>query len=476
MENKIFILIAIFSLSLSGCNNWLDVRPETEVDLEDMYADQQGFQDALTGAYLDLKNDNAYGKDLTYNIIEYLAQHWDCASESTEEELSRYNYTHTAVQDAFENIYSQLYAAIASVNMILEQIDGKQEVFEQGMYEIIKGEALAIRAFCHFDLLRLFGPMPTQVSGVRILPYVTSVSLAYHEHHTYEVYTQLLENDLLLADSLLSTADPIIFTIAQEREELSIAAENFLVKRQIRFNYYAVKALEARFYLWLGGDENKAKAYTCAQEVIGALDEDGQPLFSLGSSSDIGSQNYVFTSEHILAIYDYQLADKAEDMFTMESPFSKERDIVVPDLYAAGTTDIRFQIWQEYTAENGAKSFTIKKYHQDKTVDEGDINQIPLIRLAEMYFIAMECGTLAEADALYETFCLSRDIPLLEIRSENQLKDILLDEYNKEFYGEGQAFYAFKRLAVENILWAQDPGNAETYVVPLPLNEVNYNN
>ena len=69
--------------------------------------------------------------------------------------------------------------------MILEQIDARQDVFEPGMYEIIKGEALAMRAYCPFDLLRLFGPMPTRTSTGKILPYVTTVGIDYHTHHTY---------------------------------------------------------------------------------------------------------------------------------------------------------------------------------------------------------------------------------------------------------------------------------------------------
>ena len=99
-----------------------------------------------------------------------------------------------------------------------------------------------------------------------------------------------------------------------------------------------------------------------------------------------------------------------------------------------------------------------------------------MIRLAEMYFIAMECGPLSEASRLYEEFCLSRDIELVNLQSEAQLEEVLIKEYNKEFYAEGKAFYAFKRLAVENILWAKFPGDEESYVVPLPLSEINYGN
>ena len=474
MKNKLQILICIVAIGLTGCNNWLDVRPDTEVYLDDMYADQQGFQDALIGAYLDLKSNSAYGQELMYGTIEYLAQHWDYTSQSIEENISRYNYINESVQSRFSSIYSQLYTTIASINMVLEQIDSKRDVFEIDMYEIIKGEALAMRAFCHFDLLRLFGPMPTQTNGTRILPYVTTVGIDYHEHHTYEVYTSLLETDLVQADSLLKQADPILLSEEEiEAKKLSVAAYDFIQERQIRFNYYAVKALEARFYLWLGGTENKAKAYTCAKEVIEAVDKEGKPMFSLGSTNDISDGDYSFSKEHILAIYDFELEENAEQLFSEDAIYSKTRDLVMYDLYTAGTTDIRFQLWRSYSSGN-EQSFTILKFKQD--VLSNPINQKPLIRLAEMYFIAMECGELVEANALYEEFCIARDIPILEITNTLQLENILADEYNKEFYGEGQAFYAFKRLAVENILWAQDPGDKNSYVVPLPPREVNYNN
>ena len=476
MKNRLYSIMLLFCISFSGCNNWLDVHPDTEMSLEDMFANQQGFQDVLTGCYLDLKSNSAYGQSLIYGPIEFLAQHWDYATESTEEDISRYNYQDENVSYTFRSIYSQLYSVIASTNMILEQIDSKQDVFETGMYEIIKGEALAMRAFCHFDLLRLFGPMPTQTDGSRILPYVTTVSLDYHEHHTYEVYTAFLEADLLQADSLLKQYDPIVTQASEEEgidNDLSVSAENFLLQRQIRFNYYAVKGLEARFYLWLGGANNKAKAYLCAKEVIDAVDSSNEPLFVLGNQDDIDEEDYSFPSEHVLAIYDHNLETTATN-FTEDSPYSKAEALVTLELYTPGTTDIRSKIWQEYITDHST-TYTIKKFKQRTDLSEGPTNQLPLIRLSEMFFIAMECSELAEANKLYEEFCIARDIPVIEIVDEIQLENILIDEYNKEFYGEGQAFYAFKRLAVENILWAQDPGNRESYVVPLPQDEVSYN-
>ena len=166
--------------------------------------------------------------------------------------------------------------------------------------------------------------------------------------------------------------------------------------------------------------------------------------------------------------------DNADNTFTTETSYSKARNVLSPDLFPSGTTDIRFiSLWKEYTAGNGSVANSTVKFIQK---EGSEINQLPLIRLVEMYFIAMECGTLSEANRLYEEFCLSRDIELVTLQDEARLEETLIKEYNKEFYAEGQAFYAFKRLAVEDILWAEFPGNEESYVVPLPLTEINYGN
>ncbi|MEI3126964.1 MAG: hypothetical protein V8T44_14125 [Odoribacter splanchnicus] len=83
MKIKLYILACWLLSGLVSCNDWLDVKPETEMTLEEMYADQQGFQDALTGAYLNMKSTGAYGQQLMYGTVEYLAQHWDCSANST---------------------------------------------------------------------------------------------------------------------------------------------------------------------------------------------------------------------------------------------------------------------------------------------------------------------------------------------------------------------------------------------------------
>ena len=124
-----------------------------------------------------------------------------------------------------------------------------------------------------------------------------------------------------------------------------------------------------------------------------------------------------------------------------------------------------------YDSYNWTYNNYFKKYLQSEGMPALSKGSIPLIRLYEMYLIAMECAPLAEADALYAEMCAARDIPAVTIDDELQRKDILVLEYNKEFYGEGQMFYAYKRLAIEDIFYAKEKGSVGAYVIPLPKEE-----
>ena len=114
------------------------------------------------------------------------------------------------------------------------------------------------------------------------------------------------------------------------------------------------------------------------------------------------------------------------------------------------------------------RPFYFLKYTQAEKMPALAKNVIPLIRLSEMYLIAIECAPADEAAKLYATFCEARDITPSDISSPDKLREVLIKEYNKEFY-------AYKRLGATDIYWASVPGSEATYVVPLPVKEAVYN-
>ena len=66
---------------------------------------------------------------------------------------------------------------------------------------------------------------------------------------------------------------------------------------------------------------------------------------------------------------------------------------------------------------------------------------------------------------------VARNAPALTITSQEQLNELLIKEYNREFYGEGQMFYTYKRMGETNILWSKTAADESTYVIPLPETE-----
>jgi hypothetical protein len=398
-----------------------------------------------------------------------LAQHWT-NTDDLGKYLKAYNYEQSVVETKINSFYGNLYKVIADVNGLLNNIDARKEMFEGNNFEIIKGEALAIRAFCHFDVLRLFGPIPTNLPEGTILPYVTTVSIVPNRLVSYNDFTTKLLADLDEAERCLEGNDPILTASIKELSTLEVAQDdNFLCDRQMRMNYYAVCALKARVQLWLG---NKNEALKYAQKVIDAKDPNGNVMFRLGSATDCANGDLIFSSEHIFNLNVYNLSDfkiSAANTFYTNSTALKY-------FWASETTDIRRgKMWKEvYDNYWWTYYYYMTKYTQATNMPVWAKNSIPLFRLAEMYLIAMECGSIQNANDLYKEVCIARDITPVTFGSTEELSETLILEYNREFYGEGQAFYAYKRLGRSKIFGTSTVGSALIYVLPLPKAESLY--
>ncbi|MBQ4446135.1 MAG: RagB/SusD family nutrient uptake outer membrane protein, partial [Prevotella sp.] len=159
---KTVLFTLSFSL-LTSCNDWLDVEPTTEMDREDLFSNEAGFADAMSGIYTILNSDALYGKDMTWYLLEMMGG-GAYAGSGLNSYIMQYYFHPNTPYSYFKNyqnnyidpIWKNAYNAIANINSILECIDEKKNVFVGDDYSIIKGEALGLRAFLHFDLMRLY--------------------------------------------------------------------------------------------------------------------------------------------------------------------------------------------------------------------------------------------------------------------------------------------------------------------------------
>ncbi|SMO38801.1 RagB/SusD family nutrient uptake outer membrane protein [Solitalea koreensis] len=469
MKNLKYIVVTLLlgALTNSSCTDYLTVKPKTEMTQDVLFSTEGGFEDALSGVYIQMKGANVYGQAMTMTTIEYPISSWDGDALNTTSipyKLARFNYTDAAVENSLSSIYSSEYKIIASINAILDRIDENKEVFKTpGVYQAIKAECLALRAYCHLDILRLFGPIPTDVNTGNKLAYVTHLSKTPNALLPFVAFQEALLKDLADAEALVKDVDPIVSNVTP--------TGTYFANRNLKMNYYAVKALQARAYLWFN---IKDKAYECAKIVIDAKDAKGSPAFRLGTATDMTAKDYMLTCEHIFGLHYFALYTMYSSLYANGVLRNGTTNAVInSQLYGNTGTDIReVNLWELIDLPHSTlQGYVLKKYKVD---DAGtNFKQIPLLRISEMYLIAIETAPLADAQALWATFRTARNIPVTTLPSDpTLLQNELLKEYRKEFYAEGQAFFAYKRVNAPQLNVLFVPGEATlNYLIPMPKTE-----
>lgn len=473
MKNRIIYVIIATFLVTTSCNKWLDIKPKTQIDREDMFSTELGFKDALVGCYMGLKDKDLYGEKLTMSTIEHLVSHWNTNANSGEKAWSTFDFKHKTVEEDIVKIHNKLYNVICRANDLLSYIDKNKDVFaSEEMRTMIKAEALAIRAFCHLDVLRLFGPIPRKLDlpTNNKLAYVKTVSREKLERCSYKEFIVQLEEDLNNSAAMLKEVDPVMENTYDYLNTVGYKPnDEFYRYRRLRFNYYAIEALKARFYLYT--QQNK-KAYDAAMFVIDSKKA------ALSSSTDIAKGFYTLPKEHLLSLNVYNIIDYAHPLF-MEGKLTKTQSSVDKDIYANSTFDIRKSgLWESLTLTGGTKIYALKKYYQTAPVYSWyavtDIQIIPILRLSEMYLIAMEAGTIEQSNILAENYYAMRNLSAVVFTDEGKRETEIVKEYQRDFYAEGQMFFVYKRLASEKILWFTGTMKPENYIVPMPLTDITY--
>ena len=236
------------SLAWTSCNDWLNVQPRSQVEDTELFSSERGFKEALAGVYSSMVSPNTYAKELTYGFIGVLGQEWDYYYSSQYNDVATYGYDAAYPTSFIRGIWTTNYSGIANANHLLANIDANAGLFAKDNYEVIKGEALALRAFLHFDLLRCFGVSYAVNPQQPSIPYSTSLSYSVSPQLTVSEATEAVLQDVLAAEALLKAHDPIV----TGREITEMVDNGYLFNRQLHLNYYAVKGLEARVLMWKG--------------------------------------------------------------------------------------------------------------------------------------------------------------------------------------------------------------------------------
>jgi len=495
-RNILNILSALFlTLSLTACNDWLDVRGENIQKEQDQFESYSGFCSALTGCYMTMAETDIYGQRLTMTDIENMADLW-YTTENDETSvpiiyyLSNHKYTEDEARTAIKAIYGGLFNTITQANVLIKNIDEKGgNITDQTARKVIEGEAYAIRAYCQFDVLRLFGQLPQGGTKTVSLPYSYTTSIdEMPSYYAYSDYVAKLKADIDKAESLLKDNDPIFSNTFDELNYASNSVQDdYMYFRQSRLNYWAVRALHARMSLYLGETQN---AHDIALEIINAKGSDGDALISLSGVEDLQKGYNGLPSECLFYLSKYDLLDYANDAliggttsqartgdYYLSSDMLAELYASLPN--ATASHNRYLNEWNRNTKNTSSVTCpALKKYWYDSDNASSDYLStkyqiIPMLRLSEMYLIAIETTTsLDEAQQLYKTYENSCSYTLYTpFTSLDDAKTEMLNEYRREFYGEGQMFFTYKRNASTKMMWNDNEITEDDYILPLPSSE-----
>ena len=277
--NLNILVIVILLFAACDSEEYLNKVQPTDSSQEDALSTEEGIKAAVIGAYTPLQENgyHFYYLTLASEVSGGNLKRAEFAATSRFTDAYNWNYSKT---NTFWGVWRRAYQIVNRTNNVLNAIDNADISTEA--YNQSKGEALFLRGLAYFDLIKVFA-QPYTLNDASVaegangkgghlgVPITLTSEIGEPARNTVsEVYDRILE-DLTTAESIMS--DDIVYTVAGSK--------------------YAVQALLARVYLFMG---NNAKAAEYASKVIAG------PFSLLSAGEYVDSWGYDETSETIFSV------------------------------------------------------------------------------------------------------------------------------------------------------------------------------
>lgn len=463
MAENILIAMILCLFALSSCR-FLDGGTVGIVDNDRMFENEQGFIDAMNGVYASMTDKNLYGESLSFGLIDELAQLYYNDSQANETILTKtigLKYTDSDVRAIIDKVWETAYNVIASANSIIDNASSR----DYPCLGRITGEALAVRAFIHFDMLRLFASSYSD-SEAKAIPYVIHFTNTPVPYSTVKETYNMIVSDMEASIEALKSA-----TIVPGRRNKSLYMD-----------YYSACAFLARVHNW--ASNNKAANHYALEALKGAYkltrEENIKSLFHGYIANDEclwglhAPKMYMDVKKRLMPIR----IDDRTDVVRLNF-----RELFAVDSYTSTHNDYRYQ---SYFTEGrwgaGTTAFSKlydKYYDENQQASSGRIPGINLIRLPELYYILAESeyDTDKEKARNYLNEVVTarglNPIGLEDISSRKAFENILVKEIVKEYWGEGQAFFTYKRFGFDmnGVDGHIHKASNKVYILPAPESE-----
>jgi hypothetical protein len=416
-----FPVISILSCLILSCSKFVKVpTPDTQLTSELVFEEEGTAVAAISGLYNKMSPSLNWAGGGSYSVTLFESVYSDemqiFVSSGSNGSLAPYYFNNVIPTDGIvSSTWSSCYNLIYSSNRIIEGLAISKSISSEAKQQLT-GEALFVRAFCHFYLVNLFGDVP----------YVTS--------------SDYIRNSQISRTSSADVYDGITADLLEAKEFLP---DNYVSNYRVRPNKAAAEALLSRVYLYTG---QWAMAEEEASNVI------GDTKYEL-----LNNLNGVFLKESREAIW--QIIPALNAMVTNESSIfilrstPTNKPAMTDRLFQSFETgDLRKTCWID-TLTVGYSSwhfpYKYKEYGSGGTGAEYSV----VMRLAEQYLIraearAMQNKLTGENSARSDINAIRNRAGLINTTAATQteLLDAIRKERRSEFFAEwGHRFFDLKR-------------------------------
>jgi len=455
-------VLIIFSVMLSSCLK--DIAPSDAITTGTLTATTEGLTNAVNGAYALFKDHVSFNGTADDNNM-YLRQYFQlsdfasddivCAQVTEDPLFYSFSLNHSPTQTNARYFWYISYKIISDCNTVIEAVE--KDPTDDPTRKQLLGECYFLRAFCHFNLVRLFALPYTQnkaAAGI-VLRTSTSDPAQKARSSVEEVYAQIIA-DGLKAEDLMNQPRGVQYASKE-----------------------AAEALLSRAYLYM--DDNKDAA-DYATKVINS------GRFSLATASDFPTMfsNAMASSETIFCIAftpaeDYGKFGSIASMVYSDgnSGWGEEyASASIRQLMSAHPEDVRWDYIIPLSDGNGgiAKKNGIETYYISKfSFQDGSptLSSPIMFRVAEMYLNRAEANAkmgntqaaLDDVDAIRKNRGLQNSLYNGTVPPGTTLLKVVLNERRIELAFEGQRTFDVYRnnMVMDRTYWGYHlPGLKET--------------
>ena len=463
------ILIAVMLLSIISCKKTIELQPSHSLDGELSFNKIEDYEFALTGAYSQLLSVNYYGSSNGSNAYATLSDMMTDNLFESGESLGNYqnfsHWTYTADDANIEATWLAAYKVVQQCNLTLRNIDALA-LKNPGAVNRVKSQALALRAFVHFDILRYWGESAARNSTLKGIPYVLSFDIEQKPVRlsVKESYDAILK-DLHDAQTLMQDMDKAIQSVT------STASTARAYIDEITTN-----AILARIYNYADVSDSAIKYSSLAIDARPLANKADFPLIwqDANTSEVIWSVKFTPLNSGTGDNVYYPIGNRAS--------YRPTTDLI--SLYDEDN-DIRFTSYFQVRTRGGTGRLVLSKFlaKQSQLARPDGITDFKVLRTGEMYLIRAEAYAKLSMDGLalddLNTLRAARINGFIPGTESGAALLIAIDnERRKELIAEGQRWFDLKRtdrivdrITNCNVFCMLDP-SAREWVWPLPQSEI----